>query len=409
MRVLFTALPAAPRFAHLVPLAWALRAAGHEIRVATRPDGTGAATGAGLTPVPVGAPAPKNAGGTAPTPTGTPAPDDDLPGLALLDGPASALGERLTPVDDVVGDLVAFARRWRPDLVVWDAGDYSGPVLAQVLGVPSARVLLALDLVGWHRAVPDRTRPDALADLLGAALAEHGAVFTEEVALGTVTLDQLPPWMRLPTDHDHLPTRHVPHNAPATAQGPLRAERTRPRICVLPGPNGPDHARTLLRGAARLGVEVVTAPPAEDVALHLPDHVRVHDPLPLHELLATCAALVHHGEAEAQSAAIANAVPQLIVPAPSWDEPRRAHLLAARGGALVVRRDRLTEGAVADALVRLLGEPSFTEAMAVIRRETLAVPSPHDLVPHLEALVTERAARSVPAARAARPQRAPVR
>ncbi|ACU38212.1 nucleotide disphospho-sugar-binding domain-containing protein [Actinosynnema mirum] len=411
MRVLFTALPAASRFPHLVPLAWALRAAGHELRVATRPGGTGAVTGAGLTPVVVGPPAPAR---PAPArPAATPAPDDDLPGLALLDGPVDALAARLPPVDDAVDDLVAFGRRWRPDLVVWDASDYSGPVLAQVLGAPSARVLLGLDLVGWRRATPDR--PDPLAALLGGALARHGAALTDEVALGSVTLDQLPPWMRLPVDHDHLPVRHVPHNAPAIVHGWLRAGPTGPRICVLPGPVADsaerDRARVLLRGAARLGVEVVTALPAGEAARigHLPDHVRLHDPLPLHELLPTCAALVHRGDAAAEGAAIASAVPQLVVPAPLWDEPRRADLLAARGAALVVRRDRLTEGAVADALTRLLGEPAFAEAAAVVHRETLAVPSPHDLVPALEALVTERSARSVPAARPARPARAPVR
>ncbi|MGW7578886.1 hypothetical protein [Streptomyces sp. NPDC054765] len=54
MRVLFVTLAASPHFFVQVPLAWALRAAGHEVRVASQPDLMDTITAAGLPATPVG-------------------------------------------------------------------------------------------------------------------------------------------------------------------------------------------------------------------------------------------------------------------------------------------------------------------------------------------------------------------
>jgi UDP:flavonoid glycosyltransferase YjiC (YdhE family) len=56
MRVLFVVLPHKSHFFCMVPMAWALSAAGHEVRVASQPDITAAITAAGLNAVPVGVP-----------------------------------------------------------------------------------------------------------------------------------------------------------------------------------------------------------------------------------------------------------------------------------------------------------------------------------------------------------------
>ncbi len=54
MRVLFVTLAASPHFFVQAPLAWALRAAGHEVRVASQPDLMDTITAAGLPATPVG-------------------------------------------------------------------------------------------------------------------------------------------------------------------------------------------------------------------------------------------------------------------------------------------------------------------------------------------------------------------
>ncbi len=54
MRILLTTYPEKPIFQPMVPLAWALRAAGHEVRVASQPFFADTITQAGLTAVPAG-------------------------------------------------------------------------------------------------------------------------------------------------------------------------------------------------------------------------------------------------------------------------------------------------------------------------------------------------------------------
>ncbi|ATE55604.1 nucleotide disphospho-sugar-binding domain-containing protein [Actinosynnema pretiosum] len=461
MRVLFTPLPVDPGLRGLAPLAWALRAAGHQVRVAVRPSGVGVVTGAGLTAVPVGD------RGDAPTP---------IP--AQGGGPDS--GDRLLHLDDaLLDDLLDFAGTWRPDLLVWDQAVLAGPVVAKLLGVPHVRVPHAVDVVGLHRAGLAPDQPDGLTTRLGAALARRGAVFTEDVAVGNLTADQLPPGTRPPVDLDHLPLRPTPHDGPAELPDDLRErlagprahpaphdgpfeppddprerlagprvrptphdgpaelpdnlrERlagprphpaphdapARPRVCLALA--RPDReggltpaeratAEVLVRGAARLDVELIALLPTGSPPLPPPATTHPHDHEPPQELLRACAAVVHRGDPATTSAATAAGLPQLVAPGGAWDEPNLAALLADRGVALVLDHTRPTEDAVAEHLLRLLDEPAFTDRAQALRADVLAQPTPHDAVHRLEDLVAERTGRVVPWARGARPGRTAAR
>ncbi len=47
----------------------------------------------------------------------------------------------------MVDDLVEFAGRWRPDLVIWDALTFAGPVVALSCGAAHARLLFGMDYI----------------------------------------------------------------------------------------------------------------------------------------------------------------------------------------------------------------------------------------------------------------------
>ncbi|MBD2830400.1 hypothetical protein ID875_27370 [Streptomyces globisporus] len=49
-------------------------------------------------------------------------------------------------------DLVALARRWRPDLVLWDPLCVPAAVAAEVTGAAHARFLWGQDNIAWLRA-----------------------------------------------------------------------------------------------------------------------------------------------------------------------------------------------------------------------------------------------------------------
>ncbi|MEU2117277.1 activator-dependent family glycosyltransferase [Streptomyces sp. NPDC016459] len=429
MRVLFQPFAAATHVAAQVPLAWALRAAGHEVRVATQPDVVEDITGAGLTAVPVGESL-HVAAKMNPTEADLPEELRDGAWLRVLD-PGEVRPERLTPEhlhgvfaawtplvhrntvpDRMIDDLVAFARDWRPDLVVWDTMTYAGPVVARAVGAAHARLMFGLDLVGLlrerYRAVLDRLPPqlrdDPLEEWLGHVLERHGLEgpgrgFDEELVVGQWTLDPVPTSLALPVSLPRVPVRYVPYNGRAGA--PLRLDEPagRRRICLTLGVSfrevvGEDQASVgeLLEAVADLDVEVVATLDAGqlDALGPLPPNVRAFDFVPLDELLPSCAAVIHHGGAGTFLTALAHGVPQVVVPSRMWCNTPRAERAGAAGVALTCPPERLTAARLRTMVTRVLDDPSFARAAARVRTEMLGTPTPAGIVPVLERLTAAR-------------------
>ncbi|MDH6213172.1 activator-dependent family glycosyltransferase [Streptomyces pseudovenezuelae] len=424
MRVLFQPFAAATHVAAQVPLAWALRVAGHEVRVATQPDAVEDITRAGLTAVPVGDPLHVAAKMN---------PDDahlvdelrDDAWLRVLD-PGEIRPERLTPEylhgvfatwtplvhrntvpDRMIDDLVEFAADWRPDLVVWDTMTYAGPVAARACGAAHARLMFGLDLVGLlrerYRAILDRLpaelRDDPLEEWLGHVLERHGHSqdlgFDEELVLGQWTIDPVPTSLSLPLAHPRVPVRYVPYNGPATVPADLDDPPQRRRICLTLGVSfrevvGEDQASVgeLLAAVADLDVEVVATLNAEQLAAlgPLPPNVRAVDFVPLNELLPSCGAIIHHGGAGTFLTALAHGVPQIVVPARMWCNTPRAERARAAGIALTCPPEQLTAARLRAMVTRVLEDGSFARNAARVRAEMLATPTPGELVPTLERL-----------------------
>ncbi|KKZ75102.1 activator-dependent family glycosyltransferase [Streptomyces showdoensis] len=432
MRVLFVTLAATPHFFVQVPLAWALRAAGHEVRVASQPDLVEAITAAGLPAVPVG---PRLAQ------------DESVEELRrrqekaaerLADPPdAQALmrmtedrPERLTPAfldglftvmtssifqnfsaEETVDDLVALTRRWRPDLVVWDTLMMGGSIAARACGAAHARLLYGLDLVGTmrrhHRASlaarPRALREDPLAEWLQWTAARHGGGFSEDLVTGQWTLDPAPAPLRTPTDLPWVPVRHVPYNGRATLPDWLREPPSRPRICLTLGLSfrevmGGEQASVpvLLEALAELDAEVVATLDAGQLAEtgRLPANVRAVDFVPLDALLPSCSAIVHQGGFGTSQNALVHGVPQIVVPNDLWDLHPRADLVVRSGAGLRPSGPGpLTPEELRGLVTRVLREPSYARNAARLRDEIAGMPSPAELVPVLEGL-TRRHRRS---------------
>ncbi|MFI2607777.1 activator-dependent family glycosyltransferase [Kitasatospora sp. NPDC018619] len=429
MRVLFQPFAAATHVAAQVPLAWALRAAGHEVRVAVQPDAAEAVARAGLTAVPVGEPL-HVAARMNPDQAGLPAELRGDAWLRALDPgeirPAGLSADHLhgifaawTPLvhrntvpDRMIDDLVAFARDWRPDLVVWDTMTFAGPVAARVCGAAHARLMFGLDLVGLLRerylAVlgrrPAELRDDPLEEWLGQVLERYGMTgpgrgFDEELVVGQWTIDPVPTSLALPLRTPRLPVRYVPYNGPAAVPGWLDEPPRRRRVCLTLGVSfrevvGGDQASVgdLLAAVADLDVEVVATLDSAQLAAigPLPPNVRAVDFVPLNELLPSCSAVIHHGGAGTFLTALAHGVPQVVVPARMWCNTPRAERARAAGVALTCPPERLTPGRLRAMVTRVLEAPSFARAAARVRAELLGTPAPRELVPVLERLAAER-------------------
>lgn len=402
MRILFTTFVGLGHFFPLVPLAWAARAAGHDVLFVSAGPPVEACARAGLPAV------------------------DAAPGLDLMQmmrgrreawarqglpegaspfaqDPLSRpewrprIAARLAEVGGRMLDgTVDAARAWRPDLVVHTPLEAAGPVAAAILGVP--RVL--------HGLGPAALRPGArggvqdMASLISEALRpaaeRHG--WAGPVPAPAAAVDICPPSMRPEggaADGVAWTARYIPYNGGGALPGWLLESAPRPRLCltlgtVLPGvagvASGPLGA--VLQAVRDLPVDVVLALGGADASAlgELPSNVFAIGWLPLSALVPTCAAVVHHGGAGTTMNALVAGVPQLVLPHTA-DQPENAAAVEARGAGAMLRLDEATPQAVSERLHRLLEDPGCREAARQVSREIAALPAPADLVPRLADLV----------------------
>ncbi|MEU6021878.1 nucleotide disphospho-sugar-binding domain-containing protein [Micromonospora sp. NPDC047134] len=411
MRVLFCIFPHTSHMHPVVPLAWALQNAGHEVRVALHPDALSLATEAGLTAVAIGEREHLSEIVAAnPDPTKLPR----LTGTMALDfeaGPNRWQAQWMRYVAmlsgylPVVDDLVALARRWQPDLVLWDPLCVPAAVAAEVTGAAHARLLWAQDNIAWLRkkqldlaATPGaRVRRDPALTMMRPMLEAYDLPFSEELLLGQWTIDPSPEAMRLPADVHYEPMRWVPYNGGAEAPAWLDEPPRGPRVALTLGLGGRGRQlyeesgvsfTEVVETIAGLGAEVVATghPGRPEGAKPLPEGVRLVDYLPLTQLLPSCSALIHHGGAGTFAAAVAYRVPQLITSVPFWSEGDLARHVVQRGAGLALDVQEFSVPALADTLGRLLTEPTFAAGAERLAREAAQAPSPAELVGTLEKL-----------------------
>ncbi|WP_325049036.1 activator-dependent family glycosyltransferase, partial [Marinitenerispora sediminis] len=418
MKVLFTSLAHSTHYYPLVPIAWALRTAGHEVRIASQPELTETITRTGLTAVPIRW-------------TG----DDDPLDAALAEGlheeatrhvqdfdfarrdPRQWTWERLLALETVmvpglygilntdamVDELLDVARAWRPDLVIWETYTMAGAAVARTVGAAHARVVSSVDValrarqefLRQARAQPPEHREDPTAEWLTWTLDRLGCPrgFDEELLTGQWTIDCTAPGSRLPLGLHTVSVRCVPYNGPSVLPAWLREPPRRPRVCLTFGVSEslePDTAASILAAVADLDAEVVATLDAAARArlTDVPDNVRVVDFVPMNDLLPTCAAVVHHGGFGTRTTAELHGVPQVIIPF-GWDTAVMAEQLERSGAGLGLPVTELTPAALRDRVHRVITEPRFTEGARRLRDQARAAPSPNDIVPLLEEL-TER-------------------
>ncbi|MGI5271951.1 activator-dependent family glycosyltransferase [Nonomuraea sp. CA-218870] len=417
MRILIATFAERTHFIGMVPLAWALRAAGHEVRVASQPALTGVVAETGLTAVPVGRDHLLTAILGSARRLGAAGPAFDLaadPEELDWDRLRKGYAETLVPLwwkpinEPMIAELTEFCQWWRPDLVLWEPLTYAGALAAEACGALHARVPFALDLTArlrarWLRLVaedPSRSAEDPLARWLGARAAARGVEFSEALTLGRFTIDAMPPSVRPGSypEQERLAMRFVDYNGRAVLPGWLRREPERPRVCLTLGTTASERTGgyavpipRLLEALAEVDVEVVLPlPEPERAALGaVPGNVRMTGFVPLHALAPTCAALINHGGASTVCTGLLYGVPQLLVTDHYFDEPLWGERLTGLGAGLALRPDEATPQAVRDGLGRLLGEPGFRDAAARIGAEMRAMPAPTEVAAELARRVAE--------------------
>ncbi|GAA1458399.1 DUF1205 domain-containing protein [Nocardiopsis exhalans] len=430
MRVVFCLWPNAAHLYPLVPLAWALQAEGHEVRVVSHHALQEKTVAVGLPAVSVGNP------DMIPMGPGNPYPEERRQVAELTEALAPTGDERdpwdvfthfmlpsiwdfspVEPADEerfrAVDDLVAFARDWKPDLILWDPCFPIGAVAAAASGAAHARLLWGQDYFGWSRNL-FRSRQDAdsgitgeepLAASVGPSARRHGVGVDEELLLGQWTLDPLPEAMRLPTGVPAVPVRWVPYSGQAAVPSWLRQSGGRPRVALSLGlsqrmylKGGWGHVPALLEALGGLDMDVVATLDATQLeGTSVPSNVRAVDYLPLNQLLPTCDAIIHHGGVGTFAAAAAMGTPQLITDSDDEhgvtaaagegmeaskhvESSITAEYVTSRGAGLRLDHRTQTVEDMRESLRRVLKDPAFRRGADRVRAEILASPAPSAVV-----------------------------
>ncbi|MET8005453.1 nucleotide disphospho-sugar-binding domain-containing protein [Nonomuraea glycinis] len=367
MRVLFATWAWSTHYYPMVPLAWACRAEGLDVRVASQPELTSTIRATGLPAVRVGRDV--DAAGLYRTRV-HPMMDYGADGgltpeeLAARDRERhlTALGLYVEIMEAMAPDLLEFARAWRPDAVVYDPMTWAAPLAARELGVPAVRNLFGPD-IGY------RFRPEGegVLDPLMAALGTR-----EPDTVGDLTVDPCPPALQNDAPLKRCRFSYVPFSGLSDVPPRVHERSARPRVCLtwgtstdrltgresfLPG--------DVLGAVASAGADVVLAITARQRSLlpDLPARVRVVESVPLDVLLPTCDVVVHQGGGGTTLTAAKYGVPQLHLPQLP-DQMINSRHLAATGAGLLLRSDEASSDAVRDCVRRLLEEGSPHRAAA---------------------------------------------
>ncbi|GHH78960.1 glycosyl transferase [Streptomyces sulfonofaciens] len=408
MRALFIPAAAAGHYFPMVPLAWALRTAGHDVCIAGQPPVTDLVVRSGLTTAVVGGSydlmaAIADADREIRDRLGrNPASFAELgrmdPDLRKWHG-----GLRTAPhtraAEAMADELVAFVRGWRPDVVVSDPITMVAPLVCEVASVPLVHHM-------WGPQEPSLTNfagyggpverwPAGLTALYERFGAEVRADYSP------FSISACPPSLQtaaVPTRHT---TRYVPYNGSGVLPGWLTQPAGRPRVCVswstsqaLVRTGGRHPVSAIAEALGALDVELVVAVTAadRDAVGALPAGTRVMTDLPLGAVLPTCAVSVNTGGAGSILTAAALGVPQVIAPQ-GPGHAFNAERIAAVGAGIglgahpseITRPGPLAE--LTGSVAALLTEERWAEAAGDLRRENLAQPPLSDAVRRVEELV----------------------
>ncbi|WP_399930812.1 nucleotide disphospho-sugar-binding domain-containing protein [Streptomyces kanamyceticus] len=376
MRVLFVTAVLPSHYFVMAPFAWALRAAGHEVRVATQPELVETVARSGLPVISMGE-------------------DADFArrfrNRARARGPRSGDPKELfcDIADGMADDLVAFARAWRPDAVVWEPATLAGPLAAAACDAVSLRYLWGPDIVG--RGIGRGNLPPRFAELF-----ERFGMRLEDVP-DWWNLDACPDDAQVTGNTQRLPVRYVPYSGAGHVPAWVLRSSGRPRVCVTLGITMTEVAGEetffvpkVLEALSGLDVELVAAvvPSQRRLLGEVPDGVRIAEDCALYKLVPSCDLVVHHGGVGSMLTAALNGVPQLMI-TQMPDQGFFSTHLARTGAGVHLAGDQANPKTLRETVSRMLEDLSCREAAAGVRQSMLARPTPAECVPIVEGLVAE--------------------
>jgi UDP:flavonoid glycosyltransferase YjiC (YdhE family) len=372
MRVLFTTTPGRGHYHPMLPLADALVERGHEVAWAAAEPVCVRLREHGYAAMVSGNPEPP--GGLSLLdryPEFASIPPAERPEFlfAKIFGPERAAA--------MLEDLLPLVRESPPSVMVCEQAELAGPIVAAALGIPNVTH-------GFGHPLP-AARVARAGDAMQPLWEAHG--LSAPPFAGTyqhLYVDIYPEALKA-YGNEHIPEalEHRPHDpapAVATADPPL--------VYVTFGTvfnRDLSLIATVVEGVRALPVEVVaTLGPGNDPAAlgEQPPNVQVAQYIPQADLLPRCAAVASHAGSGTFLAALAQGLPQLVLPQAA-DQFLNASAGVRAGVAREIPPGEITAERVREELERVLHDSEIAAAAHAMSAEIAAMPSAGDVADEL--------------------------
>ncbi len=269
-------------------------------------------------------------------------------------------------------------------MVVRDEADFGAAIAAEVLGVPTATVLVL--------AAGMLLRPDLVSPPLQVIRAEHGLAADPDLGMLTrgLVLAPFPPTFRDPASPLPLPASAFSYRPDDRVPTARRAGR--PRVYVTLGTSfnsgSGDLFERLLAGLAGVDADVlVTVGRRIDPADFgpQPDHVRIEPFVPQEEVLRETDLVVSHGGSGSLMGALAHGLPSVLLPLGA-DQPHNAKRAAELGVARALDAASASPEEIRGAVSTMLADDSVSDRARQLAAEIDELPGVEATVPLLELL-----------------------
>jgi UDP:flavonoid glycosyltransferase YjiC (YdhE family) len=388
MRVLFTTHPAEGHFHPQVPLARALRAAGHEVAFACSPSYRPTIEAVGFHCFPAG--------------LAWLEPDMDQAFPALRQIPHGPEWEAWV-VDHILAgataealarDVLELAREWQPHVIVRDGVEFGGCLAAEVRGIPHA-------IGGFAPFGPPGMYRDVFARPLAALRETFGLPPDPDVRMPHRYLGLVPTvpgflsWQEVP------PTVHFLRPLPFDRSGGERLPDwaldlpERPTVYATLGTivnRSPGVFAAILEGLCDEPITLIlTIGRNQDPADFgpQPSNVHIERYVPQTLLLPYCDLVVTHGGFNTVQAALGHGLPLVLLPIAA-DQHLNAHACANLGVGRVIGSEERTPGAIRAAVREALATQTYRASAERVRDEMAAMPRAEYAVALLERLAADK-------------------
>lgn len=281
-------------------------------------------------------------------------------------------------------DLISVARSWQPHVILHEEGEFAGPIVAAVLGVPVIRVL-------W----PSPTRSARMAAILNVALSQLcdrlGLMQADlEHTTRCLTLDQCPPSLQqrdnsvvthrlairpfvyISKAHDDVPKWYRKVRGSTTVYATLGTvpafNSSRETFRSIVTAMKDDHFRLLLTVGSNN--DPLTVLGGSDK----PGHIDVRTFMSQHQILPSTDVVICHGGSGTTIGALSFGIPILFLPRGGAAQYRMAEACRDFGVGLILRSIEVQSEAVRCAVEELRETESYSIAGERIAQEIAAMP-----------------------------------